>query len=469
MFDDARQQVRDALTQNDAALTISEAEAAIDGGQLMTEQVLKQYAATETVDGTEYVTATLDESGSPEDSYEVEPTSDEPDTDDEEEDAEEPDAQDAQEDAEADESEAEPDVDPTEGDIAARAQRAAERPDEDAVSTHVVNGLRVDVDPYEKLAGEPTGDDVYGAPVLTNSHPDVPETTVPYHPVTPDGITRDTEELFYRSVAKQLPVILEGEAGTGKNQLVRSGASRLNLPMYRQEFGADTTVFDMVGEKDLLPDGGTYYILGKAAKAAMFGGFYVADEIAMATGSVTSYLHPLFEDRGDRELELRGTGRTLKDLPEGVEWDPSEHLGKYIHPHFYAVGTTNPLGYADVQEMNAALRSRCMVIEHPYLAEHEDDTAGIEDEAALLADETDCDPDDVFDLVRTAAVIRESRREQNTPQTPLGHRELRDTVELAGASEDFMSYKEAARIKMVGQASLPKDKDFIRDAISEEL
>lgn len=467
MFDEARQQLTDALATNNAALPLADAEAAIDGGSLMVEQVIKQYTQTEEQGDTTYVTAMLDEDGQVEASFPIEDAGSEDQQTDEDTD----DQQEEQADAEAAEADAEPTedaVDPSDDDIAARAARGAEG-DEDAADTYEVNGLRIDVDPTRLLAGTPTGDDIYGAPKLHNDHPKVPETTVPYHPVTPDGITRDTEALFFRSLARELPIILEGEAGTGKNQLVRSAGTRLNLPTYRQEFGVDTTVFDMVGEKDLHPDGGTYYILGKAAKAAMFGGVYVADEIAMATGSVTSYLHPLFEDRGSRELELRGTGRTLRDLPEGVDWDPSEHLGRYIHPNFYAVGTTNPLGYADVQEMNDALRSRCMVIEHPYLAEHEDDTGGIEDEAQLLADETDCDPDDVFQLVRCAAVIRESREEQNTPQTPLGHRELRDTVELAGPSEDFMSYAEAARIKMVGQAQLPKDKDFIRDTIEDEL
>ncbi|MFB6109740.1 MAG: AAA family ATPase [Halodesulfurarchaeum sp.] len=335
---------------------------------------------------------------------------------------------------------------------------------------HTVNGVRIDADPERLLAGAPTGRTRHGLRELEAGHPAIPETEVPYFPASPEGVSRDTEEMFYRSLALDKPVILEGEAGTGKNHLIRTVAAAVHLPVYRQEFGADTAVMDVVGEKDLDGRGGTYYILGEAAKAAMFGGIYVADELNMATGSVTAYLHPLFEDRGKRELHLRGVGRTLRDLPQDEEWDPATHLGRYIHPDFHAAATMNPLHYADTAELNDALRSRCVVIEHPYLAASETDAEGIATEVDLLQAETGAtDADRLTDLVRFAAVLREARREANAITTPIGHRELRDTVELAGPGEAFMSYPEAARVKFVGQAAMKSDKQFIRDAIDDEL
>lgn len=335
---------------------------------------------------------------------------------------------------------------------------------------HDLHGLRVDVDPDRLLVGEPTGETRRRLPVLEPGHPAIPRTSVPYFPTTPAGATEDTEALFYRALALEKPVILEGEAGTGKNHLIRTVADSVNLPVYRQEFGADTSLFDVVGEKDLDGRGGTYYILGEAAKAAVFGGIYVADELNMATGSVTAYLHPLFEDRGKRELHLRGVGRTLRDLPPETAWDPENHLGRYIHPHFYATATINPLDYADTKELNDALRSRCIVIEHPYLASSEDDEDGILTEVELLKAETGATDDDrLTDLVRLAAVLREARREANAITTPIGHRELRDTVEMAGPEEEFMSYASAARVKFVGQAATKSDKQFVRDAIADEL
>jgi nitric oxide reductase NorQ protein len=333
-----------------------------------------------------------------------------------------------------------------------------------------VNGLRIDIDPDRLLSGDPTGETIHGLRALEDGHPAVPETAVPYFPAHLDGVPRDTEEMFFRALALDKPVILEGEAGTGKNHLIRTAASRVNLPVYRQEFGADTSVLDVVGEKDLDGRGGTYYILGEAAKAAIFGGIYVADELNMAKGSVTAYLHPLFEDEGKRELYLRGVGRTLRDLPPDEQWDPEKHLGRYIHPGFHAVATMNPLDYADTVELNDALRSRCVVIEHPYLAASEDDEAGIEREVELLEAETGASDDGrLTDLVRFAAVLREARREANAITTPIGHRELRDTVEMAGPDEEFMSFAAAARVKFVGQAAMKSDKQFIRDAIADEL
>ncbi len=333
-----------------------------------------------------------------------------------------------------------------------------------------LNGLRVDVDPQRLLAGDPTGETHDGLRVLEGDHPAVPSVEVPYFPAELDGVPVDTEGLFVRSLALDKPVILEGEAGTGKNHLVRTTAATVNLPVYRQEFGAETSVLDVVGEKDLDGRGGTYYILGEAAKAAIFGGLYVADELNMATGSVTATLHPLFEDRGKRELHLRGVGRTLRDLPPGESWDPTSHLGRYIHPDFHATATMNPLHYADTQQLNDALRSRCVVIEHPYLAASEDDEAGIETEVQLLQEETGAgDEDRLTDLVRFAAVLREARREANAITAPIGHRELRDTVDLAGPDEQVMTYAEAARVKFVGQAAMKGDKQFIRDAIADEL
>lgn len=455
MFDEAQQQMADALEQNNGALTVAEMTNACDTTDLVMEQAVKETAETVDEDGDTWVVS-VDA---------IEQTYDVPSDDDGTDSADANEAPEAPQQADGTAA----DQNPTE--MSAGPQEATESGSVDLTTErkefYEVNGIHVDVNPQQALAGEPTGDTILGARVLQNSHPEVPDTTIPYYPVNLGE--RDSEEVFFRALALHIPAILEGEAGTGKNQLVASAASRLNLPMYRQEFGNDTSVMDVVGEKDLDGDGGTFYILGKAARAAMFGGVYVADEINMATGSVTSYLHPLFEDRGSRELELRGTGRTLHDLPEGVEWDPSKHLGKFIHPDFVAVGTCNPLDYADTNPMNDALRSRCMVIRHPYLAESPTDTDGVKQEANLAADETGADADDVKGVVELAALLRQARREGNDIQTPIGHREIRDTVELAGPNEEFMSYKAAAHIKFEGQAALKSDKQYIADAIEEEL
>jgi nitric oxide reductase NorQ protein len=443
LTDEPKSQLADALAQNNAALSVSEAKDTIDGGDLLAEQVLRE-AETVEAGGETWVVQVGD---SPEFS---------------------PPQQDGAEEAQADAEEVESEEDPSPSAQVETDESPLDGVQAEEQETFMLAGLQIDVDPEEQLVGEQVDTGPYGMPKLVNSHPAVPESRIPYFPSDLDDINRDTEEVFRRALALDKPVILEGEAGTGKNQLIDATGAELNVAVYRQEFGVDTTVFDVVGEKDLDGEGGTTYVLGKATKAAMFGGIYVADELNMASGSVTSYLHPLFEDEGKRELELRGTGRTLRPLPGDEEWDPAKHLGRYIHPHFYAVGTQNPLHYADTQEQNDALRSRCTVIEHPYLAESEADEAGIGAEAKLTAAETGADPEDVKPVVRLAAVLREARKKGNDLSVPIGHREIRDTVDLAGPEQEFMSFEEAARVKFVGQASLKQDKQFIEDTIDEE-
>lgn len=468
MFDEAKTDLIDALQTNDAALAYADAKDAISAGDLVAEQTITEHAVIEYHEGAKYVVAVADET----DEYPIVDGAD---------DAE----------ADAEPADAEEDDDPAADDEPAESatqddEPVVSDPDEEDVEIFRLNGLRIGIEaegvtPESMLAGTPTDEDVYGATVLTNDHEAIPQTRVPYIPV--DLGERDTEEVFYRLQSLAIPAILEGEAGTGKNQLVRSACARLNRPTRRQEFGASTSIFDVVGEKEF-DDEGTYYILGDLAVSMIFGHCYIADEINMATGDVTSYLHPAFEDAGKRELKLRGTGIVLRDLPVTADeeaehgswlaaarakWDPEKHLGKFVHPEFRAVGTCNPLEYADTKEMNDALRDRCVVIEHPYLAESEQDEDGIEAEAGLAASVTGCDPEDATPLVRMAAVLREARKKGSEHSTPIGFRPIRDTIELAGANEEFMSFAAAARIKFVGQAAKKGDRQYILDTVEEEI
>jgi len=274
------------------------------------------------------------------------------------------------------------------------------------------------------------------------------------------GGGRTSEAVIARAVgALGMPVLLEGEAGTGKNTAIMHICERTRRPMTRMNFGADTTVFDLIGEKDLVGDG-TVYVLGELSKAAIFGWTFVADEINMAEGDITSHLHAICEEEGRRRLNLRGTGRTLTDVPAGVEWDPDEHLGRYIHPEFRFVATANPLSYAGTSDMNDAFRSRFTVLPVEYLAP--------EDEADLLVEETGTDRETALSLTRMATTLREAHR-RNELECPLTHRELVKTVEIAGPDEEFMPVAAAARLVMVGHANLKLDKETIGDTITAEL
>lgn len=324
---------------------------------------------------------------------------------------------------------------------------------------HDLAGMRVTVEPEANRVGRPTGETVHGLSVLEASSPPVPDVQTPYYPARMSD-SRNSEEVIARALGRMdKPVLLEGEAGTGKNTAILTLAGRTNRPVTRMNFGADTTVFDLVGEKDIV-GGDTVYILGELARAAVFGWIFVADEVNMAEGDITSHLHAICEESGRRRLNLRGTGRTLTDLPADVEWDPEAHLGRYIHPEFRFVGTANPLTYAGTSDMNDAFRSRFVTLPVEYLPPGA--------EASLLVEETGVDEAIAEQLTRVAEQLREADRRDEL-ETPISHRELLKTVEMAGPDEEFMPVAEAARLVMVGHADLKLDKATIRDTITAEL
>ncbi|MFB6086757.1 MAG: AAA family ATPase [Halodesulfurarchaeum sp.] len=329
----------------------------------------------------------------------------------------------------------------------------------DAAEYHDLRGIRVTVDPASHLVGPTTDSSYHGLPIREPGPQQVPTVRTAYHPSAMTG-SRDSEEIIARALGElDKPVLLEGEAGTGKNTAMLTLASETNRPVTRMNFGADTTVFDLIGEKDLV-GGDTVYVLGELAKAALFGWIFVADEINMAEGDITSHLHAICEEAGRRRLTLRGTGRTLTDLPLETEWDPEKHLGRYIHPAFRFVGTANPLSYAGTSEMNDAFRSRFVVLPVEYLPP--------EEEADLLIEETGVDPETAGRLTSVAERLREAHRRDEL-ETPISHRELLKVIEMAGPEEEFMPIAEAARLVLVGHATLKLDRATIRDTITAEL
>lgn len=462
MFEDAKNDLTDALNANESPLTMAEAREAVDGGEIVAESAINQYATVVEHGGEKLVTG-ID--GGP--SFTVN------DTPDEETSSEGPQTAPEPEQVREDQS------DTVEDEIPEEDRTGGSWDADDDLDLYEVNGILITADPGEELIGEPTGEDWNGVPVLTNGHDGIPNETTPYFPVEVSPGNRDTEQWAGRVLGHEdgdpRPLLLEGEAGTGKNSLVARMASATNRVTQRTNFGSDVSVFDLVGEKEIA-DGVTYYILGDQAKAAMFGHVAIWDEVNMVTGDTSSFLHGLAEEPGNRSLELRGTGVTLTDIPVSRDeidrygswyeaarskWNAEEHLGKYIHPEFRITATSNPLDYADTKSMNDAFRDRFTVVEHPYLSPSR--------EADLLAEETGTDPSAVEPLTKLAQVLREARQKANAHQTPITHRSLLKTVEMAGPREGWMSFRDAAMNVMVDHASTKKDKQYIKDAIADEL
>lgn len=458
MFDDAQRQIESKLRAEKKPVTVAEMKAALDGGELMAESAINQSCETESIGGEEYVLSVEDgPSFTAEDLNGEAPENDES----------------ASDDDAGEEVQSQPPEDTPDESAESRPSRAAEP----SVAAYELNGIRITVDPAELAVGEPTGEDHYGLPKLTNGSDLIPNETTPYFPIEVGG-GRDSEEVICRVLGHMhKPLLLEGEAGTGKNRAIERVTSATNRPVQRINFGSDVSVYDLVGEKDVV-EGTTYYILGKLAKAVIFGHTAIFDEVNMAQGDVTSFLHAVTEEVGSRQLELRGTDVTVRDLPvsedevdehgsvldaQRAKWNPDEHLGEYIHPEFRATATCNPLDYADTNPMNDAFRDRFEVIRIPYLPP--------DVEADLLAEEMDLsDPtDEMVRLTRLAQTLREAREEANALSCPITHRSLYKTMKLAGAQGDFMSVREAAEITLAGHASSKQDKQFIRDSIADEL
>lgn len=479
MFKDAKTDLIDALNENDGPVSLSEARAVAGDNKIVAESAINQYATTAEYDGEEYVTAI---EGGP--SFTVN-------------DLEDADA------SEAAETDTEPET--IEEDASPSAEREPDESNDSDASwaasddrdLYEINGIRIDADPHDYLVGEPTGEDHYGLPILTNGLDMIPNEPKSYMPL-PVGGGRDSEETIGRVMGvMNRPLLLEGDAGTGKNLGIDTFQFETHRSKFRINFGADVSVFDLIGEKDLV-DGESYYILGKLAKPALFGGTVIFDEVNMVSGDVSSFIHGVTEEPGNRSLELRGTGVTLTDIPVDRDeidrygswyeaarrkWTAEEHLGVYIHPEFKVTATCNPLDYADTKSMNAAFRDRFVVLEHPYLTETTaaggpssknlntptNPSKGVEREAALLADSTGIDRDDALALVDFVAVLREARREANAITCPITHRSLLKIVELAGVDQEFMPFKDATEIVLTGHAATKSDKQYIKDAIADEL
>ncbi len=460
MFDKAKQDIIDALESKEQPITMDEARESVSDGAIVAESAINQFGTTVEHDGQKFVVGmesgpsyTVNDIGQSEgsaDAAEQTYTGVEP---------------------EQDESPSpQPETSPA-------PSHGGQWESDDDVDLYEVNGIKITLNPERELAGEPTGDDWYGLPKLTNGNDRIPNVTTPYFPVAVEPGNRDTEEWMGRVLggSNPRPMLFEGEAGTGKNTAFSKAANVTNRVTQRINFGSDVSVFDLVGEKEIA-NGETYYVLGDLARAAMFGHMAILDEVNMVTGDVSSFIHGVAEEPGNRSLEIRGTEVTLTDIPVTADeidryggwyeaarnkWNAEEHLGKYIHPEFRVGATCNPLDYADTKSMNDAFRDRFVVVEHPYLSPKR--------EAALLAEETDADPDDVRALTHLANVLREARERANAHQTPITHRSLLKTVEMAGPEEEWMSYRDAALNVMVDHASTKKDKTYIRDTVKDEL
>lgn len=142
------------------------------------------------------------------------------------------------------------------------------------------------------------------------------------------------------SVKNDIPCLLVGEAGVGKNYLINKLAEKHNARVTRVSLTGDVEAEELVGKIGLL-NGNTVWVDGVVTNAIRRGEWLVLDEVNAAPASVLFALHSLLDD--DRAL-------TLNNHPE------KEVVRKHEKTRIFA--TANPVSYAGTKIPNFAFLSR---------------------------------------------------------------------------------------------------------------
>jgi len=346
-------------------------------------------------------------------------------------------------------------------------------------------------------SGEPTGNNAtfdLGAGMVIDL--EVPELEDVGHPLVPDqnqdymmreiNGTQDLKLLSYVIDDPDFFAMLEGEAGVGKNMAVKTIASAANWPMVRVNFGVGTTYQNLVGryapvdnddttEEALerseavrktaqrmfeenesmtmdkavelasrsLPQGSSFrWVDGLLTRAVKNGWMFIADEINAADEEAVMPLNGLTEDRDSRYL-------TIEEKSEVIE----------PHPRFRMIATRNPITYAGVSEMNAALESRSYVIEFDY---HESEA--IED---IIKNRTNIvENESEKALSSLVSLAQDIRRQEQSGNEIISKVSTRDLIKV-GRLTDIMDVREATKTVLLGIAD-PTDRDSIRELVETQ-
>ena len=306
-----------------------------------------------------------------------------------------------------------------------------------------------DVGGLRKPPGQVTGDDVHGLSVLAKpegGHPLIPTTGEYFDRTLPHGDATDVEVLCQTMADPEFNPLLIGEAGTGKDTLIRHVCAETNRPVVRVNFGSDVRYEDLVGMYTLDKDGGMSWEDGYLTKAVRYGWVFVADELNAAPPESTMPLHQVTEERRKASLVLRSRSETID-----------------LHPQFRFVGTMNPVGggYGGTNQLNDAFKSRFYAIQIDYLDQDREATLLAEQ----LGDDTPLDEAELSQLCGLAAELRDRHRASDL-RTPVTTRELLKIGKLA--ETETMELSAAARTVLLGHVG-ESDERLVEDAIDAVL
>lgn len=303
-------------------------------------------------------------------------------------------------------------------------------------------------------------------------HPLVPSVEDEYVPREINGVM-DLELISFFINDPDFFAMIEGEAGTGKNLCLDTICHLARWPRIRMNFGLGTTYENLVGryapnedadpeavedilqaidetesrqeklniieEHELRDNANFRWVDGLLTKAVKYGWVFVADEINAAEEEAIMPLNGLTEGANSRYLTIEEKSEVIKP-----------------HPRFRFVATRNPIDYAGVSEMNAALQSRAFVVTFDY---HNDDGLMeiIQNNTDLVEREGEATTENFIDLVQ------DIRRQEQAGSEILTKISSRDVIKVARLTE-IMPIKEACRTILLSIAD-PTDEHAIREMI----
>jgi cobaltochelatase CobS len=200
------------------------------------------------------------------------------------------------------------------------------------------------------------------------------------HPVLPDGIPPvDPSYQFREDIVREFawatwphdstlgksdwtPMLLSGPRGSGKTSFVTQMAARCNVPVYRVNCNAGTTVRHLKGRVGAV-EGRTVYVPGAATLAMEApAAWLLLDEVTGLVPQVALTLFPIMEPHGDVLLEDAQPPRYVRRSPHFRMYLTDNTLGYQQEDSRYDFSGTN----ADI---NVALLDRIGAFSHvPYLS-----------------------------------------------------------------------------------------------------
>src|SRR5687768_2171880 len=211
----------------------------------------------------------------------------------------------------------------------------------------------------------------------------------------------DEIQIFEAAYRQRVPVLLKGPTGCGKTRFVEYMAWRLGRPITLLRDGdssaeqeadralpivtvachEDLTASDLVG-RYLLEGESTRWIDGPLTRAVKAGAICYLDEVVEARKDTTVLIHPLTDYRRLLPIEKRGQ---VIEASEG----------------FLLVISYNPGYQSALKDLKQSTRQRFISIEFDY--------PGREQEASIIAHESEVDERTANDLARLGEKVRNLR------------------------------------------------------------